>query len=65
MPIVAMRGRLVLTIEDVEKAREVLRGITVQTPLLVSDRLSQESGGHVYIKAENTQQSGSFKLRGA
>lgn len=54
-----------LTIEDVEKARELLAGVTVQTPLLLSDRLSQDSGGRVYVKVENTQRSGSFKLRGA
>lgn len=54
-----------ITIEDIEAARVTLCGITVQTPLLPSDRLSQDVGGHVYVKAENTQRAGSFKLRGA
>jgi threonine dehydratase len=42
-----------------------LRGIIHETPLLASDRLSADVGGHVFIKAENTQRAGSFKLRGA
>lgn len=54
-----------ITIEDIQAARETLLGITVQTPLLPSDRLSQDAGGNVYVKAENTQRAGSFKLRGA
>src|SRR5918911_4967829 len=59
------KGFRVITIEDIEAARETLRGITVETPLLPSDRLSQDVGGHVFVKAENTQRAGSFKLRGA
>src|SRR5919199_1846193 len=55
----------VITIEDIEAARATLRSITMQTPLLPSDHLSQDVGGHVYVKAENTQRAGSFKLRGA
>ena len=54
-----------VTIEDIEAARATLRGITVETPLLASDRLSQDIGAQIYIKAENTQRAGSFKLRGA
>jgi len=55
----------VITIEDVHAARETVRGIVVETPMLFSDRLSQDVGGQVWIKAENTQRAGSFKLRGA
>lgn len=55
----------VVTLEDIRTAQAGLRGITVQTPLLASDRLSEDVGGHMFIKAENTQRAGSFKLRGA
>jgi threonine dehydratase len=55
----------VITIKDIEAARAVLHGVTVNTPLLPSDRLSQDTGGRIYVKAENTQRAGSFKLRGA
>ncbi len=54
-----------ITLQAIEAARDRLRGITVETPLLASDRLSQDVGGSVWIKAENTQRAGSFKLRGA
>ncbi len=54
-----------ITIEDVEAAQSILSDITVRTPLLPSDRLSQDVGALVYVKAENTQRAGSFKLRGA
>ncbi len=49
----------------IKAARCGLEGITVNTPLLASDRLSEDVGGKVWIKAENTQRAGSFKLRGA
>ncbi len=54
-----------VTLQDIEAARAGLHGITVVTPLLSSDRLSDEVGSRVFIKAENTQRAGSFKLRGA
>lgn len=54
-----------ITIADIEAARVTLRGITVNTPVLATDRLSQDVGGDVFVKAENTQRAGSFKLRGA
>src|SRR3712207_2130113 len=55
----------VITIEEIEAARTLLAGVTVNTPLLPSDRLSQDAGCQVYVKVENTQRAGSFKLRGA
>src|SRR3712207_3748242 len=59
------KGFQVITIEDVRAARETVREIVVHTPLLASDRLSQDVGGRIWVKAENTQRAGSFKLRGA
>jgi len=40
-------------------------GGVVATPLIFSDYLSQHSGCNVYLKCENLQTTGSFKLRGA
>ena len=37
----------------------------VKTPLIFSEPLSQHSGCNVYLKCENLQSTGSFKLRGA
>ncbi len=55
----------VVSLEDIRAAREGLRGIIVETPTLASDRLSADLGCPTYVKAENTQRAGSFKLRGA
>ncbi|ACY96643.1 MULTISPECIES: threonine ammonia-lyase [Thermomonospora] len=49
----------------VEEARELLRGVVTETPLLHSRALSQIVGGPVLLKCENLQRTGSFKARGA
>ena len=46
-------------------AREVLRPVIRQTPLLESSALSTLVGGPVFLKCENLQRGGSFKVRGA
>ena len=51
--------------EDVLRAAERLRGIAVHTPLLRSDRLDELAGGHILLKPETLQRTGSFKIRGA
>lgn len=50
---------------DFIEARERLKTVTVTTKLIHSDVFSQESGNDVYIKPENLQKTGSFKVRGA
>ncbi len=54
-----------VTLADIQAARRTLRDIIITTPILPAERLSQELGARVMLKAENTQRSGSFKLRGA
>jgi threonine dehydratase len=51
--------------DDVVAARELLRDVIVPTPLLHSRVLSEQAGGPVYLKCENLQRTGSFKVRGA
>jgi threonine dehydratase len=51
--------------EDIVAAREELRGVVSQTPLLPSWVLSERIGGPVWLKCENLQRTGSFKARGA
>ena len=51
--------------KDVLAARELLRPVVRQTPLLESGALSALVGGPVYLKCENLQRGGSFKVRGA
>ncbi len=47
------------------EARERLSTVTNKTKIIYSDVISCESGNQVYIKPENLQRTGSFKLRGA
>jgi threonine dehydratase len=51
--------------EDTVAARQELRGVISQTPLLASRVLSERIGGPVWLKCENLQRTGSFKARGA
>ena len=46
-------------------ARELLRDVISLTPVLQSRALSEELGGPAYLKCENLQRTGSFKVRGA
>jgi threonine dehydratase len=52
-------------VAEVRAAGELLRGVAVSTPLLHSRYLSDLAGGPVYLKCENVQRTGSFKIRGA
>lgn len=52
-----------LEISEVFKAQEVLKNVAVETPITGPTTLSPNC--EVYLKAENLQQTGSFKLRGA
>jgi threonine dehydratase len=51
--------------DDVVAARAILAPMIRQTPLLESSALSALVGGPVYLKCENLQRGGSFKVRGA
>jgi threonine dehydratase len=54
-----------LTIADVEAARERLAGIARETPFYPTETFSKLAGRQVFLKAENLQRTGSFKIRGA
>ena len=54
-----------VSIADVRAAREVLRGVAIETPIQGSRLLSGLAGGPVHLKLENLQRTGSFKTRGA
>jgi len=51
--------------DAVREAAHRIAGHAVRTPLLKSEPLSRIAGGDVYLKLENRQVTGSFKLRGA
>ncbi|NOY54889.1 MAG: threonine ammonia-lyase [Actinobacteria bacterium] len=54
-----------LTIDDILAARERQRDSVITTPLLHSASFSRMAGRDVWLKAENLQRTGSFKIRGA
>jgi threonine dehydratase len=51
--------------DDIVAARELLSEVISPTPVLYSRVLSELAGGPVYLKCENLQRTGSFKVRGA
>jgi threonine dehydratase len=55
----------VVTLEDIQAARKVLEGVAIRTPVEESRWLTGLAGGPVYLKCENLQRTGSFKVRGA
>jgi threonine dehydratase len=65
MTDVAAKDVRIPTLADIEKAREVLDGVSIYTPMEGARWLSSLAGGVVKIKAENLQRTGSFKIRGA
>jgi len=54
-----------VTLADIEAARAVQEGVVLTTPLEESRWLSGRVGQRVFLKCENLQRAGSFKIRGA
>src|SRR5207253_6695562 len=54
-----------VTLEDIRKARETLKNVSQNTEIDLSLSASKLLGCDVYLKFENTQRTGSFKIRGA
>lgn len=54
-----------LTLEKFEEASEVVKKVTQETKLVYSDFYSAQTGNKVYLKPENMQFTGAYKLRGA
>ncbi|MDM4722563.1 threonine ammonia-lyase [Micromonospora sp. WMMA1363] len=54
-----------VSLDDVRAARELLAGVVRTTPLEPSRPLTAGLGGPVWLKCENMQRAGSFKVRGA
>jgi threonine dehydratase len=53
------------TVQDIEHASQVIRDAIHVTPILHSRTFSLMTGANVYLKPENLQRTGSFKVRGA
>ena len=55
----------ILTLADIQTARERIQNVVEKTPCDYSEILSRLYGCHIYLKLENLQITGSFKPRGA
>jgi threonine dehydratase len=53
------------TLADIEAARQRLAGVARETPYYPTETFSRLAGRRVFLKAENLQRTGSFKIRGA
>jgi len=54
-----------LTLEKFEEAAEIVKKVTLPTNLIYSDFFSRQCGNRVYLKPENLQTTGAYKVRGA
>ena len=54
-----------LTLEAFEEASEKVKEVAVETKLIHSDFFSNQTGNTVYLKPENMQRTGAYKIRGA
>ena len=54
-----------LTLDRFEEASEVVKQVTQETKLVYSAYLSNQTGNKVYLKPENMQFTGAYKVRGA
>ena len=52
-------------VPDVERAAQAVAGVARETPVLPAKRLARQVGGEIWLKLENLQVTGSFKVRGA
>ena len=54
-----------IALEKVKEAANLIREIIIMTPLVHSPALSRKFKGEIFLKLENLQKTGSFKIRGA
>lgn len=54
-----------MTLEDFEEATEAVKKVILKTNLVYSDYFSEQTGNKVYLKPENMQFTGAYKVRGA
>ncbi|GAA3595174.1 threo-3-hydroxy-L-aspartate ammonia-lyase [Kineosporia mesophila] len=50
---------------DVEAAAERIAGVVHRTPVMTSRRIDDQAGAQIFLKCENLQRAGAFKIRGA
>ncbi len=59
------KNTIMMTLEDFEEATEAVKKVILKTNLVYSDYFSDQTGNKVYLKPENMQFTGAYKVRGA
>lgn len=54
-----------MTLEKFEQAYDAVQKVIIKTKLVYSDFYSESTGNKVYLKPENMQKTGAYKIRGA
>ena len=54
-----------LTLAKFEEAADKVQEVTLKTNLVYSEYFSEQSGNKIYLKPENMQYTGAYKVRGA
>ncbi len=54
-----------IALEEIKKAQATIKDVVVKTPFTYAPLLSERAGAKIYLKKENLQLTGAFKLRGA
>ena len=54
-----------LTLDKFEEASEIVQKVILPTNLIYSEYYSAQTGGKIYLKPENMQYTGAYKIRGA
>ena len=54
-----------MTLDKFEEASEKVKEVVLPTNLIYSEYFSEQTGNKVYLKPENMQKTGAYKLRGA
>ena len=65
MPASQKNKKDIMTLDRFEEASEIVKEVTKETKLVYSSYLSERTGNKVYLKPENMQMTGAYKLRGA
>ena len=52
-------------LENIVEAKNAIESVVAKTPLAYAPYLSEVSGANIYLKKENLQITGAFKIRGA
>ena len=54
-----------MTLDQFEQASEKVQNVILPTNLIYSEYYSAQTGGKIYLKPENMQYTGAYKVRGA